>query len=214
MLTIHGRKTSSNVQVVMWAMAEMGFEHERLDVGGHFGGTDTAEFQTLNPMGLVPVLQDGALTLFESQAILRYLGNKVQGNSLWPVESMARARVDQWMEWAKVHIYPIVTFKVFWQLVRVNSTNRDYALISEGEKELEELMKIAEAQLAQHDWLAGDSFSLADISFGTHLYRYFTADFTRASYPHLAAYYKKLCARPAYQAHVMVSYESLRARED
>ena len=51
-LIIHGRATSSNVQTVTWAAAELGLEFDRLDVGGAFGGTDTAEYRALNPMGL------------------------------------------------------------------------------------------------------------------------------------------------------------------
>ena len=73
MLVIHGRATSSNVQAVMWAVGEIGIEHRRLDVGGAFGGNQSSEFLEMNPMGRVPVIQDGDVTMFESQAILRYL---------------------------------------------------------------------------------------------------------------------------------------------
>ena len=76
-IQVWGRKTSSNVQTVMWAVAELGLEHERFDVGGAFGGTDTEEYLAMNPMGLVPAFKDGDLTLFESCAIVRYLGQKI-----------------------------------------------------------------------------------------------------------------------------------------
>lgn len=214
MITIHGRATSSNVQAVMWAIGEMGLSHNRIDVGGAFGGTDTAEFLALNPMGRVPVLQDGALTLFESQAILRYLATKSEATTIWPQSPKALAISDQWMEWAKVNFYPVLTYKVFWQLIRVGAQDRDYELIADGADTLKELMAIAEEQIAQYGWLAGPDFSLADISFGTHLYRYFTADFERGDFPALAAYYDRLCARTAYQTHVMISYESLRVKDD
>lgn len=59
MITIWGRTTSSNVQTVMWAIAELGLEHERIDAGGPFGGLDTPEFAAMNPNRLVPVLRDG-----------------------------------------------------------------------------------------------------------------------------------------------------------
>jgi predicted ester cyclase len=51
---VHGRATSSNVQAVMWGIAELGLEVERRDVGGRFGGNDTPEFLAMNPMGLCP----------------------------------------------------------------------------------------------------------------------------------------------------------------
>ena len=214
MITIHGRQTSSNVQVVMCALGEMGLPHERLDVGGHFGGNTTPEYLELNPMGRVPLMQDGALTLFESHAILRYLCSKPEGHSLWPQDATARAKIDQWMEWSKVNFYPVLTYKVFWQLVRENSTTRNYALVAEGVAELARLLQIAEAQIAKSGWLAGDHFSLADIAFGTHLYRYFNTEFEKHDFPHIAAYYETLCERPAYQAHAMISFNSLRVSDD
>ena len=69
---------------------------------------------------------------------------------------------------------------------------------------------IAEAQIADRQFLAGDDFSLADIQFGHVLYRYFDIPIERPSHPNLRRYYDALTARPAFQEHVMVSYEELR----
>ncbi len=211
MLTIYGRATSSNVQTVMWGVGEMGLAHRRLDVGGSFGGNDTADFLAMNPMGRVPVIQDDRVTLFESQAILRYLAARHRALSLWPDDAIARAPIDQWMEWAKTSVAPALIYKVFWQLVRTAAVDRNTALVEEGVAELGELMAVADRQIGKHPWLAGEAMSLADISFGTNLYRYFTLPIERADLPHLQAYYARLCDRPAYREHAMVSYESLRA---
>ncbi|MEO0401145.1 MAG: glutathione S-transferase family protein [Pseudomonadota bacterium] len=210
MLTIHGRVTSSNVQAVMWAITELGLEHERLDVGGAFGGTRTPEYLAMNPMARVPVLQDGDLTMFESQAMLRYLAAQYAGGHLWPTDPIHRATVDQWMEWAKINVAPVVIYKVFWQMIRTSKADRDHHKLAEGVAEAETLMTIADAQIAKTGWLAGSEMSLADISFGTQLYRYFTVDFERVELPHLQAYYDRLCTRPAYAEHVMVPYDSLK----
>ena len=210
MIEVLGRVTSSNVQTVMWLSAELGLDVTRHDYGGSFGGTDTPEYRAMNPMGRVPVLKDGDVTMFESQAILRYLAAKHDATEMWPVDPVARAPVDQWMEWAKQNPFPVITYKVFWQMVRTSAADRNHNLIAEGTKELATLMPMAEAQIAKHGWLAADRMTLADISFGTHLYRYFTVPFDRPDLPALAAYYEKLCARPAYAEHAMVSYEPLR----
>ena len=58
---------------VLWGLGELGLPFERIDVGGAFGKTDTAEYRAMNPTGLVPTLQEGSFTLWESNAILRYL---------------------------------------------------------------------------------------------------------------------------------------------
>ena len=126
MIRIHGRATSSNVQPVMWLSAELGLEVERLDVGGAFGGTDTADYLSMNPMGRIPVMQDGDLTLFESQAIMRYLGAQYGQDALWPATAAARAAPDMWMEWGKTSVGPEFNYKVFWQLVRTPATWRWY----------------------------------------------------------------------------------------
>ena len=73
MLTIWGRRDSSNVQALMWCVGELGLPHRRHDAGHRFGGTDTPAFRAMNPNGLVPVLVDGdGEPLWETGAILLY----------------------------------------------------------------------------------------------------------------------------------------------
>ena len=55
-------------------MGELGLEHERIDWGGKFGGNDNQDYRAMNPNGLVPTIRDGDLVLWDSPAILRYLG--------------------------------------------------------------------------------------------------------------------------------------------
>ncbi|HEX2019528.1 MAG TPA: glutathione S-transferase N-terminal domain-containing protein, partial [Aurantimonas sp.] len=87
MLTVWGRRTSSNVQMVMWCIAELGLTARRHDVGHRYGGNDTPEFLAMNPNGLVPVLQDGDdAPLFESAVILRYLASRYGDAPLWPAD--------------------------------------------------------------------------------------------------------------------------------
>ncbi|WP_244300610.1 glutathione S-transferase N-terminal domain-containing protein, partial [Achromobacter aegrifaciens] len=73
MLTIWGRRSSFNVQKVLWLAGELGLEYEHVLAGGEHGLRDTAEFRAMNPHGKVPLLRDGATTVWESHAILRYL---------------------------------------------------------------------------------------------------------------------------------------------
>jgi len=211
MLTIHGRVTSSNVQLVMWTVAELGLDHRRLDVGGHFGGTDTPEYRAMNPNGLVPCLQDGALSMFESAAILRYLAARYGNEDFWPRDPVKRASLDQWAEWGKVTFSPAV-LTVFIQLVRTREADRKPAAIATAAKEVGRLATILDERLGDGPYLGGAAFTFADIPVGSMLYRYMTLPFEKAETPHLDAYYKRLTERPAFAEHVMVSYESLRAK--
>ncbi|NCP19213.1 MAG: hypothetical protein GW855_08670 [Erythrobacter sp.] len=67
MITILGRRNSSSVQLVMWAINEIGVEFERLDYGHGFATTNTPAYLAMNPMGRVPVLQDGLLLCSKAQ---------------------------------------------------------------------------------------------------------------------------------------------------
>jgi glutathione S-transferase len=58
MLKVWGRRSSINVQKVMWLIGELGLDHEHIDAGGTFGGLDAPEFLAMNPHGRVPVIRD------------------------------------------------------------------------------------------------------------------------------------------------------------
>ena len=69
-ITIWGRKSSVNVQLVLWAMDELGLDFDRIDAGFIYGVVDSADFCRMNPNRLVPVLVDGdGAPIFESAAI-------------------------------------------------------------------------------------------------------------------------------------------------
>lgn len=211
MLTIWGRKTSSNVQALMWCVGELGLDYLRFDVGHRYGGTDSEAFYQLNPNRTVPVLQDGDNPpLWETGAILRYLASRYADDTFWPGDLLARTEVDRWAEWSKQNIALGFTAPVFWRVVRTPAAERDPQAIAAAVTALEQKLAIAEARLAGSRYLVGDTFTLADIQFGHVQYRYFAIDITRRPLPHLAAYYARLTARPAFRQHVMVSYDELK----
>ena len=211
MLTIWGRADSSNVQALMWCVAELDLLHRRMDAGHRFGGTDTPDFLAMNPNGTVPVLKDGdAPPLWETGAILRYLATRYAPESFWPSDPLARADVDRWAEWAKINVAMAFTGPVFWRVWRTPPERRDPTAIAVALEALGHKLAIADARLASRRFLVCDTLTLADIQFGHILYRYFTISIERPDLPHLRAYYDRLTERPAYCRHVMVSIEALR----
>lgn len=210
MLKVWGRATSSNVQVVMWAAAELGLAHERIDWGGKFGGNNDPDYRAMNPNGLVPTIRDGDLVLWESQAILRYLAARYGNAAFWPADPAKRAPLNMWAEWMKTTFIPPLTNNVFWQLIRTPAATRSQAAIDEGAAKLKGLAGMLDARIGPGPFMAGQELSFADVMVGTPLYRYYTMDFERAETPNLDAYYARLRERPAYREHAMVSYESLR----
>ena len=75
-LRIWGRANSINVQKVLWACGELGLAFERIDAGLSFGVVRTPAYRAQNPNALVPLLQDGDFTLWESNTICRYLAGR------------------------------------------------------------------------------------------------------------------------------------------
>jgi glutathione S-transferase len=211
MITVCGRATSSNVQVVMWGIAELGLEYERLDFGHVHGGLDTPEYLAMNPHGKVPVIRDGDLAVWESCAILRYLASRYGKAPFWPGDPALRAPVDMWAEWAKTTLGPAFTVPIFWPVVRNPAPQRDEAALAHALARFDGLLGMLEAQIGDHPWIMGAHFTLADIVAGHLFYRYFTMDIPRVDRPGISNYYDRLIARPAYREHVMVSFDVLRA---
>ena len=210
MLTVWGRKSSSNVQAVMWCIAEIGLRVERIDAGFRYGITDTPEYLSMNPNGTVPTLQDGPNPpLWESAAILRYLANQYAPEAFWPSAPNARANVDKWAEWSKINVAMNFTSPIFWRVVGTPESRRDPAAIRAATVELEKFLAIADSQLGKFAYIAADCLTLGDIQFGHCLCRYFDIDIGRCELNHLRRYYDMLTERPAYRENVMVSYQEL-----
>lgn len=202
MLRLWGRTTSSNVMKVLFLLNELGLPYERIDAGGAFGRTGTPEYRAMQPVGLVPVLEDGDFNLFESNAILRYLVNAhAPGSPLYPTDPRARAVIDAWLDFQQTTLGPPQTV-IFWGLIRTPPEQRDMAAIAKAAQDAGKLWTILDARIARLGWVASGQFSLADIAIGVHAHRWFSLDLPeRPNLPALRAWYDKLLTRPAYATH-------------
>ena len=201
MRTLWGRANSSNVMKVIWLLEELRLPYERIDVGGPFGRTRDPDYVAMNPNSVIPTLQEDGFTLWESNAILRYLAaTNAGGNSLWPAAPQARAIVDQWLDWQQTTMGPPQS-TVFQGLVRTPPEQRDNAATEAALARAGAAWTILDAQLAKHDHIAGPDFTLADIASGVHVHRWFCFTVQRPELPHLRAWYDRLLDRPAYREH-------------
>ncbi|MBV8420852.1 MAG: glutathione S-transferase [Hyphomicrobiales bacterium] len=212
MLKVWGRRSSFNVQKVLWLVGELGLAHEHIPAGGDFGGLDEPSFRALNPHGRVPVIEDGDLAVWESHAILRYLAARYDPSRLWSADPAERARVDSWMDWSQTTLQPDFVRGVFWGYYRTPQSQRDWPAIRKSLARCASHFRLLDEVLAARPFLAGASFSLADIPAGTSLYRYFELDIERPNVPNVTAWYARLRERPAYRQHVMVPFAELRGR--
>lgn len=203
MIEVLGRRNSANVQKVMWTLGELGVEYVRQDVGGSFGYPENYP----NPNQVVPSLHDGDVTVWESNACVRYLARTYGANSgadsLWPEDTAQLALADAWMEWQRSDISNAF-FIMFQIMVRGLSGSPDklQKLIAQSGQCFAQL----DEHLADREYVCGEALSFADIAIGAMTYRYFRLDVARPALPHMQAWQARLEERPAYQKHVMIEF--------
>jgi glutathione S-transferase len=203
-LKVWGRASSNNVQKVTWCCDELGVPYERVDAGGNFGGTDTPEYRAMNPNGLVPTVQDGDLTLWESNAIVRYLAARHGEGTLWPEDPAARAFADRWMDWQ------MGTFWAAFRVAFLGLTRSGFGAspeeIGESLKSTSKALAILDGHLADADYVAGERVTMGDVALGPGVYRWLNVEIERPSLPNLEAWHERLTQRPAYRKNVMVRF--------
>jgi glutathione S-transferase len=202
MIKIWGRKDASNVQKALWCCDEIGLNYERVDIGGSFGGNREKPYLDLNPNGLVPTIQDGDFVLWESNAIVRYLVDKYGRGRLIPSTPEGRAEANRWMDWTLTILSPafIALHRAF---IRTAPEKRDPALIQSSLEKALAAWRILDHHLERNRYVAGEEFSMGDISPGVWVSRWFKMPVERPAMAHLERWHRLLCERPPYQRHVM-----------
>ena len=191
MLRIIGKASSINVRTFLWACEEIGIAYTR---------EDSAPEMALNPNGLVPVMVDGDFVLWESNTILRYLANKWRATSLLPTEPSARAAVERWIDWQATEFNTAWRY-AFSALVRRNPAFDDSRWIEASKADWTRMVGILDDVLTRHLYVAGDSFTLADIPIGLSINRWFMTPMDKPAFPAVSAYYDRLSRRPAFLTH-------------
>ncbi len=166
MMTLWGRRSSINVQKVLWVLAELDLKEnvafKQIDAGLHFGINKTPEYLKLNPNGLVPTLEDGDLVLWESNTIMRYLAKKYDAKKVFPSDLSSQAASEKWMDWQISTLWPALRIP-FLGLTRIPEEERDYVAIKNAFQESNRLLAIFDSVLANHLFCSGKQFNLGDI---------------------------------------------------
>ena len=199
MLKLLGRPTSINVRKVLWTLDELGlaFEHEpSADADLHTPG-----FLAMNPNAMIPVLLDRELVLWESNAICRYLVNREARDDLLPADPAARAIVEQWMDWQACELNGAARY-AFVSLVRKSPAHQDPRAVADSAAAWNRHMRIVDDRLAKTGaFVAGPTFTLADIVIGLGAYRWTMTPIERPDLPAVAAWMARLAQRAPYRAH-------------
>jgi glutathione S-transferase len=201
-LKILGRKSSSNVQKVLWCLAELEIPFERTDVGGEFGGNDKPGYLALNPNGVVPTMDDNGFILWESNACVRYLCAKHSLGTLYPAELTRRADAERWMDWQQTTLNPQMGV-LFRKYLRKPTEDLPAAEVEAAKTRAGKVWAMLDVQLSKQAFVTGLALSMADFAFGNAVHRWFSLPIERPELKGLKDYYDRLCARPAYQKAVL-----------
>ena len=174
-----------------WALEEAG-----LDYKVHLLDQQRPpEYLLEQPFDQVPILRDGDLQIFESGAIVQYIGEKSE--VLLPSETRERFRAIQWTYAALNSVEPALFNLV---LIDVFYAGEEWAKLRRaGAEEFVRLkLKRVSDWLGDKQWLEGDRFTIGDLIMVTSL-RFLRHTDIVADFPNLSAYVKRGEARPAFQ---------------
>jgi len=198
-LRIYGYSGSINVRKVLWMCEELDLDYEREDWGGGLRSTDAPSFRALNPVGMIPVIDEGGVVIWESNTIVRYLATSRGRVDLAPADPAQRARVEMWMDW-QVSDFNNSWRPAFQGLVRGNSEFKDPAVINRSLEVFDRMVGWVDGELARRGgYICGPTFTMADIPIGLSIHRWRALPRTRPAWPHVETYYERLCERDGFR---------------
>jgi glutathione S-transferase len=202
MITLHDLEHSRSSRII-WLLEELALPYDIKTYKREPTMQAPAAMCAIHPLGKAPIIQDGALTLAESGAIVEYILVRYGNGKLRPAEtSKDFPQYLQWMHYAEGSLMPPIVFDV---LIRATATQG--ALLSDVVRGLthQHLQHLNEV-IAKQPYFAGEEFTAADIMMefsiegargdllpGLERESYLTP------YPHLQQYLDRVHARPAYQ---------------
>ncbi|NQW12143.1 MAG: glutathione S-transferase family protein [Alphaproteobacteria bacterium] len=205
-LDLFGFAPSVYVRSVRLALEEKGLPYTLHEVNPFAEGGAPDWYAALQPFGKIPALRDGAVTLYESDAILRYLDAAYPEPPLIPKDALAQARMTQIMRIMDHYGYPAMVWGVFVPVVRGGEGRMPYgdamAMAATVLSELDRLMPEGA------DFLAGDGLTLADSHAYPSLLYFAEAAPGRAAiaaWPRLDDWLRRMGERPSVRAAIQTS---------
>lgn len=160
---------------------------------------NTEAFRAINPNTLVPVLVEGARSLWETDAIACRL-SQLMNPDFWPAGEHA-PEVQMWLSWS-AHHFTQTAGVFYWEhvikpMLGLGAPNSD--ALQEAAGEFHRFAGILEDALSSRDWLVGNRLSYADFRVATSLPFAEAAKLPLQPYPRIRSWHERLCRLPAWQ---------------
>ena len=164
-MKLYSNSFSPNCRKTHGVITHLGLSLEKVSIDLMAGEQKQPEFLAKNPNGMVPVLEDDTVTLFESNAILGYLCAQTD-TSLWP-KTTARYSIMQWLSWEQAHLAPsfgpLLAQKIFGPM---RGAEFDQEAWDEGLETYRKRAAALNSALEGKRYLVGDSLTIADFAVG------------------------------------------------
>jgi glutathione S-transferase len=199
-MQLFGGLPSPYVRKVALVLEEKGLPYELTQLSPH---SDHAEFRAASPFGKIPGFRDGDYTLSDSSAIIAYIEARHPETPLLPAEPCARGKAV-WFDEFTDTIFGASGLKILFNRFvapKLLKVPFDEQVALQGEAELPRSLDYIESVVPENGWLLGEAFTLADISVAS-MFRslgYVGLEPKTETHPKTAAWYARVCARPAWQ---------------
>ena len=181
---------------IYWLLEELGIAYELETVSFR---SDTIPFGQATPVGKLPAIQDGDLTMFESGAILEYIIERYgKGRLAPPPGSSLRGQYLQWVHFAEATAFPPLG-NLAWHVLFKKDAETIPTAMADYRRLAAAALQVVETALTHREFLLESGFSGADIMMGFTLGCARMLGALTERFPNATAYLKRLEARPAFQ---------------
>ena len=193
MITVYGDIKSGNCYKIALLFSQLNIEHQWKEILVVKGETRTDEFLALNPAGQIPVVVlDNGEFLTQSNAILNYFAD---GTFLQPTDALDRARVQEWQFYEQYNHEPTIAVRRYIKKFLGLPAERQAEFDSKEEGGYKAL-SVMESRLAKHQYLVGQSYSVADISLYAYTHVAQEGDFELSRFPGICDWLERVKQQP------------------
>ena len=199
MITLYGSPRSSAGRCV-WALEEAGVPYTLKEIDMRNKEHKSPEFLKINPMGKVPAMVDGEITLFESMAINYYIADNYK-KELLGTNALEKGLAMQWSFWATSELQPPI-IECFIQKVFMPEDKRDHSVIEKNLNRLPDLLTVLDNSLAGKKYLAGNQFTIGDINTASVVSICAMMGVDLGAYKNIQSWLGAMNERPAFQKYM------------
>ena len=197
MLKLHFAPNSRAVRS-LWLLEELGLEYELNRMDFHPKDLKSDAHRARNPLGRIPVLEDGDITRWESGAIAEYILERHKNGGLKPSSDAPNYPIYlQWFHYCEGMVMPPINTIVV-QTILLPPERRDETALGQAQRLLARAVQPVEDDMVGKDYLAGE-FTAADTMLGHAIMMSQRMGIVTDDHPNLTAYIERLKARPALQ---------------